>query len=138
MKYLPQPEIEFVAGQDDVIRLVHDFRIRYGGREWNMRHGFQSDGVSSPRGTWNIVAKYEGDTLPGGLTHDANYAGELLPRVEADNLLYDMLRANGVSWLKAQAMYWAVRACGWSIWRQHTDESVQEARRYVSVHTVNP
>lgn len=129
--FFPQPEFRFV--DDDVIELTANYRLRFGGRRWDLRRGFRSDGGSSPWGTWNLVPKFNGDTLVPFLVHDANYAGHLVTRAEADEILYEMLRANGIWWIKAQGIYWGVRAGGWVPWQRHTPVRVTQVRTLVMV-----
>lgn len=79
--------------------------------------GFHWDGTSIPRALWSVLGgpfnpKYE----IAGLIHDYLYRLDVhddLPRQIADEIFYDILRLEGVSWFRAQEMYWGVRAGGW-------------------------
>lgn len=50
------------------------------------------------------------------VTHDYMYSTHPYTRKKCDKIFYKQLRFNGVSWLKAKVMYWAVRAFGHSSW----------------------
>jgi hypothetical protein len=104
------------------------------GRTLCVAPGFESDGASIPRFLWSAVGpRFAADTFPAALCHDALYATELLPRPEADAIFRDHLRALGVSRIKRNAYYAAVRVAGWSVWNRHTVESVEAARVYVAI-----
>ena len=97
-----------------------------------VRPGFESDGTSIPRFLWPFVGpRYDQQTMPAALGHDALYAGELVARVLADWTFFDRLREREISKAKAWAMTIAVRTCGGVVWHNHTPESVAKARQYV-------
>jgi hypothetical protein len=96
--------------------------------------GFVFDGASIPRFFWRIAGH---PMLPryiaAAVVHDYLYGllgpydnGYEMTRKEADLLFYDMLRTDGVSWLKANEMYYAVRAGGWKGFRKKYNRYTEE------------
>ena len=65
--------------------------------------------------------------------HDALYASELVPRAIADELFYDLMFYCGVEEIKRKAMYEAVSEFGGEVWEDHTQESIENAREFVSI-----
>jgi hypothetical protein len=104
------------------------------GRTLCIAPGFESDGASIPRVLWSAVGpRYAADTFPAALAHDALYASELVPRDEADAIFRDHLREMGVSRIKRNAYYAAVRLAGWAVWNRHSEQSVYDARRFIAI-----
>lgn len=133
---LPQPHIEFVSARN--VELIDPWEIQTSAGLLHVKTGIISDGASIPRIFWRIpgFAPYEGDTLPAAFAHDCLYASELVDRKTADDIIYELLRENGVGYLRA-SMYWrAVRGFGGFVWRRHTAESIATAREYVILNPV--
>lgn len=95
--------------------------------------GFETDLSSVPRPLWNIAAPFE-LSIGGAITHDWLYrhggnatiehAGTppvpgtwTFTRPEADRFFLDFMQEEGVSWLKRQVAYRAVRLFGGSSWQ---------------------
>jgi hypothetical protein len=97
--------------------------ITYNGTVIELRPGYLWDGASIPRVFRGIVRKTR-KTRERCLPHDASYelsgygcfAGIPRARLRVDRQMYHDLREGGVSWLKAKAMYAAVRVGGWASW----------------------
>ena len=97
-----------------------------------VKKGFDFDGASIPRSLWSII----GSPMTGGYQraaclHDALYASEALNRAECDKLFLDAMKSDGVSYVKRNAMYWAVRSAGWMTWNAHDREEVIRYRMIV-------
>jgi hypothetical protein len=104
------------------------------GRTLCIAPGFESDGASIPRCLWSLVGpRYAAKTFPAALAHDALYAAELTDRGEADWEFLILLEKMNVSWLRRNAYYSAVRLAGWTVWRNHTEASIEDARRYCAI-----
>jgi hypothetical protein len=71
--------------------------------------------------------------LGPALGHDALYAAELVSQKEADRWFLEAMRRAGIGWLKRTAIYAAVRAGGWAVWRKHTRQSVARARWFAEL-----
>jgi len=131
---LPEPVIEFV--DDTHVRGMEDFTILTTAGRLTVKVGFVSDGAStSVAGALPGYHAFEGDTFPAAYSHDALYAGELVERDEADGILYDLLRANGVGWFRANTYWLAVRAFGGLVWKGHTQASIKAARLICFIET---
>lgn len=78
--------------------------------------GFITDLASIPRVFRSIIPQV-GRHIQPSIVHDFAYESKTnLTRAEADLLFLDGMKAVGVSWLRRQAMYRAVRAFGWTLW----------------------
>lgn len=99
-----------------------------------IKRGFLTDGGSIPQFAWSIVGHpLQGKSVVGFVGHDGLYASELLTRAEADAILLELLARQGVSWLKRQIFWACVKAFGWKVWKTHTPESIENARKLVSI-----
>lgn len=94
---------------------------------------FTTDGGSVPRAFWRVCGHPFGRQLMAYLVHDALYATELVPRKNADAILYDMMRADGATMIQCGAEYTAVRTFGGAVWEKHTRKSIRLARELVTL-----
>lgn len=95
---------------------------------------FCFDGASIPRILWTqsghpMLPRF----LAAALVHDYLYGllgpyddGYDITRKEADNLFFDMLRTDGVSYWRAKKMYYAVRLAGWRSFRKNYNRYAEE------------
>jgi hypothetical protein len=96
--------------------------------------GMRTDGASIPRIAWRVVGHpLQVPLLGPALGHDALYAAELVQRDEADRWFLEAMRRAGIGWIKRTAIYAAVRAGGWAVWRKHTRQSVARARWFAEL-----
>ena len=109
-----------------------------GGRQILIKKGFVFDGASIPRFFWRIIGHpLDHEFIRAVLLHDGLYAAELLAQALADTAFLEFMKYyDDIGWLKRNAMHKAVRIGGGSVWKNHTPESVKEARKYVSF--INP
>ncbi len=121
--YDSEPVIEFLAEASengDIFRLKQKMNYSWNGRTLTVPAGFTSDGASVPEFLWiSVSPAIDRRTLAGAVGHDYLYrttpAG--WTRKEADDFFYDLIRADGLSWWKAQKAYWGVRLFGGSSWQ---------------------
>lgn len=99
--------------------------MRYGTKKGLMTvpKGFVTDGASAPGIAWSICPPMGGAHAEGAVLHDWLYSLDSngindVTRKEADDIFYDIMRANGTSWVRAQAIHKAVRAGGWSSFKK--------------------
>ena len=94
---------------------------------------FDFDGASIPRGLWSIVGSPMTDGYQrAGCLHDALYASEYFDRQMCDDLFLEAMESEGVGYMKRYSMYYAVRAFGWKVWKQHTKEDVNAYRKFIT------
>ena len=131
------PVIRQVAGR--LYRIQRLFVALWNGVLIEIRPGFEFDGSSHPTVSYMLI----GGAMCGRYTaattvHDALYAVQLTTRKEADVCMYDIMRDYSVGWVKAQAMYWAVRAAGWKAWRSNQKSGrVQDTRESRLVEVID-
>lgn len=103
----------------NVYTLLEDLVVVWNGRVLVVPAGFKSDGASVPRFFWRCVFP-PGDSkaLRAAFAHDFIYREhpQGWTKADADNMFYDLLREDGVSWLSSQGAYWGVRLCGGPAW----------------------
>ena len=81
--------------------------------------GFITDGGSIPRLFWRLIgAPMEAATCAAYIRHDWKYATGCVSRLQADEERYEDLRAAGIDYFRAKAVYFAVRVCGWRHYNQ--------------------
>lgn len=96
--------------------------------------GFDFDGASIPRALWSVVGSPMTDGYQrAGCLHDALYASEYFPREVCDMLFLKAMESDGVGYLKRRAMYRAVRAFGWTVWKGHKSEEVNAYKKFITV-----
>lgn len=133
---LPQPELEPLPGTE-TYRLRHNYRIYLPVvcQTLHVSKGYTTDGASIP---WLfrplIGAPFDPDLVAPALCHDALYQAELFERHVCDHILFRLLRLNGSeAWWKSCRIWLGVRAGGWAVWANHTEESIAIARDYCLV-----
>ena len=97
---------------------LESVEVEYLGTTFDIPRGFVSDGCSIPRGLWNYVEPFDGRYLKIFTAHDWFYSTGQLSRLDADKFMYEGLRQQGMSWTKANSIYYAVRMFG----KNHYDD----------------
>lgn len=96
--------------------------------------GFSFDGASIPELLYSFIGDpYSGRYVRAAFIHDCLYASELLPRKECDSIFLEIMKEHGVNWLKRNSMYLAVRVGGKEVWVGHTEVSIADARKYITL-----
>jgi len=86
---------------------------------------FRYDGASIPAAAWQLTyTPYHPDVMTASVVHDWLYYNHQVERDVADDLFYDILRANGVGTLIASTMWGAVKSFGGLFW-DNDDADVQ-------------
>lgn len=84
--------------------------------------GFVTDGASAPNIAASVCPPMGFAGASAAVLHDWYYSKDSgisnISRKQADKIFYDTMRAAGVSWGRAQAIYWAVRAGGSSSFKK--------------------
>lgn len=97
--------------------------------------GATTDGASIPRFAWRLFGPpLAGRHAPAAVLHDALYASEAMKREACDRYFLEMLLTCGLSHPLAVAMYAAVRAGGWLVWKHHDRENVIEANKRIAIN----
>ena len=110
------------GGSGDVLELREDLNLCWNGMALTIPAGFHSDGASVPEILWNTVSPaIDPRTLRGSLAHDYIYRVQPAnwTRKMADEMFYDLIREDGLSWYRAQKAYWGVRIFGGLAWREN-------------------
>ncbi len=120
--YKSKPKIEWLPPdeQGNTFQLSEPMCFRWRGKDIIVPAGFKSDGASVPPFLWMSVSpKVDSRTIAGAIAHDFLYRSALpgWTRAEADKMFYDIIRYDGLSWLKAQKAYLGVRLFGRRSWK---------------------
>ena len=95
---------------------------------------FDFDGASIPKALWSVIGSpMTGGYQRAGCLHDALYASEYFAREVCDKLFLEAMKSDGVSYIKRTAMYNAVRMFGWTVWKGHKREEVDDYKKFVTV-----
>lgn len=130
---LPYPVIQENA--DDATFTLHENYKAFlpNSRILRVKKGFVTDFASVPRIFWNVIAPTHGQHTRAAFIHDALYSARALSRTECDWMFLQIMQDCGVSWIKRNTMYSAVRTCGGFVWMKHTPESIAEARKIITL-----
>lgn len=91
------------------------------GFEWSTPKGWEVDGASIPKFAWSIVGgPLSGKYLHASIIHDRYCDTKERTAHDTHRNFYYGMKANGVSDIKANIMYWAVRTFGpsWKVVKQ--------------------
>ena len=97
-------------------RLTKQFLVEYGDKIMGVPEGFETDFSSIPR-VFRAIIPVLGLQNKPSVWHDYMYVEKPVSRKEADWLFLEALQSVGISWLKRNAMWAAVRIGGGKVWR---------------------
>ena len=113
-------DIHHENARGNIITLRQELVIKFNGKMFIVPAGFECDGASVPRFLWSSVSPaIDPRTIRAAVVHDYLYrnAPENWTRKDADELFYDFIREDGLSWWASQKAYWGVRMFGGSSWQ---------------------
>ena len=94
---------------------------------------FDFDGASVPQVLWSFgLSPMTGGYQRSACLHDALYASEYFDRKVCDELFLKAMESEGVSYFKRYSMYYAVRAFGGQVWKEHIKEEVNAYRKFIT------
>lgn len=114
--------------------LEDDYSFTIGALEIWIPAGFAWNGASIPQALWSeLGGRFEPETMLPSLEHDFNYLCHCVDRDTADKHFHDHCRANGMSRLKAEAMYEALHAFGETHWATSEEDrkEIAEIRQMI-------
>ena len=118
--------------------LLEDIVVESLGYQIKLLKGFDFDAASIPKIFWSIIGSpFTGNYTTPAAIHDGLYAGEILNRKVCDDIFLDLMKQYKVSYLRRYTMYWAVRLAGGKVWKEHSQEEVQEYKKYCEIMSVN-
>jgi len=116
---LPQPVTAPLVGEPGLYQLQARLEVVVGPFRLVTPTGFITDGASIPRAVWWLIGHpMHGPYQAAAITHDWLYVSRPVSRVVCDALFCQVLREYGVTRWRVAAMYAAVRAFGWAVWRR--------------------
>jgi len=122
------------VSQDHMWILVEPLTYQNNEVAITVKEGFDFDFASSPQTpiiAWLFPKSGTSSDRPATL-HDALYSCECFPRDVCDALFLEAMASDGVSYVKRYAMYYAVRAAGWTVWNKHDKGEVDAYRKFVT------
>ena len=112
-----RPHLEDARG--NVFTVLYPYRVNFGGRNFLIPRGFESDGASVPRLFWRVVfPNSDSHATTAGICHDWIYRTqpEGWTRKDADRMFLALLIEFGTPAPRALAAYLAVRCFGGIAW----------------------
>jgi hypothetical protein len=136
---------------DDCWILEEDFYLRIGELIYCIQKGFDFDGASIPKAVWSIIGHpMEMWILLAALPHDAWYASNQIPRLDADWLFLEIIQAcdratpidaswfasrlfqEEARWSRRNKCWSAVRLAGGAVYPKSFEE-LQKYKAFVSI-----
>jgi uncharacterized protein DUF1353 len=94
-----------------------DFTINHD--EFYIPAGFETDLASIPKIAWPYMSPAHSSLIRAAIVHDWFYRKTCdFNRYETDLIFYHMLRNDGISYMRASIMYYAVRWFGWNYYNE--------------------
>ena len=125
-------EFEFIRGLETLkefrVRITSDRVFRSMGRSILVPEGFITDLASTPRIIWSFIPPF-GPWSEAAVVHDRLYLIGDCTRLEADQILRDIMRQHGVSRYVRSIIYSGVRVGGWRTWNRYR-KSEKRAKDY--------
>lgn len=119
---LKQPSLT-PHSQQNRYELIRDYEISIEGEEIVVPKHFRYDGASIPAAAWQLTfSPFHPDVMLPSLIHDWLFYNHQVDRDTTDELFYRLLRDNGVSYLKANTMWAAVRTTGGLFWDNDAED----------------
>jgi len=103
-------------GDGTVWRLLDPLTVEINGETWEVPAGFRTDFSSIPQ-VFRSIVPVLGRQNRASVLHDYLYVEKPVSRRTADAWFLAAMRACGVSWLKRNAVWAAVRIGGGRAWR---------------------
>ena len=103
----------------NIITLLDNLTVIYDYKVITIPEGFRSDGFSTPRILWSTISPaIDQRTLRAAICHDYIYRVQPAgwTRKDADLMLYQFCREDGLSWWPAQKAYYGLRLFGGTAW----------------------
>ena len=98
---------------DQVYILLEDLVYECDRFTITVKKGFDFDAISIPKVFWTLVdSPFTGRAVRGATVHDALYASQVLPKNVCDEVFLAAMKDDGVSYIKRNAMYMAVKVGG--------------------------
>ena len=114
--------------------LLSDFSYENEKIKVTAKAGFIFDGASTPRFFWRVIGHpFSYRLLRPALIHDICYATECFERTYSDDLFSEMLEFAEVDDIKEDVMYLAVRVGGDNVWREHTEQGILDALKFIEI-----
>lgn len=96
--------------------LLEPYKFTFGGNDFVVPAGFESDGMSVPRWLWWMWSPLKHpDLLEPSVVHDWLYSSKVVSRRQADIWYKNELESRGYS-VGSLVVFGALRAFGWSHW----------------------
>jgi hypothetical protein len=112
----------------DCFALEDDYSFKVGDLEIWIPAGFSWNGASIPQALWSeLGGRFEPDSMRASLEHDWLYLFHATDRTTADKHFHDRCREDGMSMLKAETLYEALRAFGGTHWPTSDEDRKQIA-----------
>lgn len=111
LKYVPAPRVGFFQ----LTEALH-YYSSHQGKYFTAPSGFVTNFVTGKK--LLVVRRIVQEKMNrAAVIHDELYTSGLLPRLQADYVFFEAMRADGVAWWRASLAYAAVMAVGWKFYK---------------------
>ncbi|WP_394209229.1 DUF1353 domain-containing protein [Enterovibrio calviensis] len=125
---LKQPKLQ-PSALVNKYELTWDFEIEADGVDIVVPKYFRYDGATIPAIAWQITfTPFHPDVMMPALVHDWLFYNHQVDREQADDILFTLLRQNGVDNLRANMIWGAVRTAGGLFW-DNDDEDIETLKK---------
>lgn len=113
---MKQPTLKPIPAENRY-ELLRDYELVIDGIEIVVPKSFRYDGASIPPAAWQLTySPFNPDVMLPALIHDWLFYIHQVDREKTDDIFFKLLRRNRVDYLKASAMWGAVRLAGEFFW----------------------
>lgn len=125
--FLNTAKVEWIKGEPRDMMLLSDLRyVDTDGFIWTAEEGAIINGASIPRVLWSVMGSpFVGFYREPSAMHDAYYKSRIMDKYDVDKMFYEAMQENGVSHIKADLMYQAVKMTG-ADWEEYDNRNEEE------------
>lgn len=134
--FINTPILRHVKEKSAAYEIVRGFAYINHKYHIEVYEGWITDGASVPKIFWNLFSPFAGRYIEAAILHDALYRAEALDRKKCDEIFLEAMSVCKVPRWKRYAMYWGVRLGGWKTWKEHTSNSINEAKKYIEIRRI--
>lgn len=113
-KFIGEVKVRWLGNEPRKMQLLEAFQFRDKNEElWDAPINAIIDGASIPKMFWRVIGSpFVGRYRRASVIHDVYCVTKSRPYKQVHKMFYEAMRVDGVSWLKAKTMYYAVKIGG--------------------------
>ena len=130
---LPEPSYKMLSDREAI--LTSDYKIMTSLGQITILKGYRTDGLSIPQWCWSIlgVTPFTHKAFPAGLVHDALFQTHYVSYLKANDIFYELLKANNVALPRRIIMYRILDAFGWIAYYNYNKSDTAFFKQFVTI-----